>query len=286
MNPFSRVVILSRDDFKNSIILRDNRCMLILFYVGNPESIQLAEIWNTVANQSVGPIFGAIDMNREQTLAQEFMKLSSNRSDPLHWAGLRGYPFILVYRDGYPVAFYNGARETQSLVDYSLTLACRGDYIEHVQLAAGEDVVDRKEMAPYSPYIDTKDNKVVKQNSIDYSPTQPVRGFNSEGVVNVTPNEQPVPGTSNVRTENTASLPMEKTTQVPTQKTASLPTQKTSPVPTQKVVPPTPQKTVPTQKTAPVPTQKVAPTTPQKTVPTQKTPPVPKKITKVPPKSL
>lgn len=160
------------------ITLKDKRCMLILFYVENTESQRLATLWATAAQQVAGPIFAAVNMLNERRVAEAFTKLKAEGSNPLHWASLRQYPFILVYRNGYPVATYNGDRDVQTLIDYSLTLACQAGYYEPVQVGGSMQAESSIEMGSYQPYIDVQGQEpVVKKTSLQYNPEIPIRGF-------------------------------------------------------------------------------------------------------------
>src|SRR5579872_1467632 len=122
---------------KELIGLRYDDCTLVLFYGENTESLQLVQIWATVAQQVAGPVFAACNLLVERGVASALTRLKADGSNPLHWASFRGFPFILVYRGGWPVAFYNGPRETQALIDYALTLACQASYYEPIQEAGG-----------------------------------------------------------------------------------------------------------------------------------------------------
>lgn len=124
-------------DSKEMITLKYNDCMLVLFYVENTESYELADIWATVARQVSGPMFGAVNMLSERKVAGAFTRVKSDGSNPLHGAALRQYPFILIYRNRWPVASYNGKRNVQSIIDYSLTLACEAGYYELKQVGGG-----------------------------------------------------------------------------------------------------------------------------------------------------
>jgi len=80
-------------------------CILVLFYVENTESYQLANIWALVAQQIAGPIFAAINMLSERKVAEAFTRLKTDGSNPLHWASLRQYPFIVsLFRRKWPVS--------------------------------------------------------------------------------------------------------------------------------------------------------------------------------------
>lgn len=173
---------LSADDFdlnsKEMIRLKHDDCILILFHVENTESYQLATIWALAAQQIAGPIFAAINMLSERKVAEAFTRLKSDGSHPLHWASLRQYPFIMVYRQGWPVAIYNGPREVQALIDYALTLACQAGYYEIIQVGGSMQADNRVQMAPYNPYTNIPGQAPqVRTESLQYDASNPIRGF-------------------------------------------------------------------------------------------------------------
>lgn len=153
--------------------LKYGDCYLILFYAQNTESLDLVRIWQIVAAQTAGPLFGAVNLLVERKLAEAFMALRSDPDGPLHWASLRSIPYILVYRGGWPVAFYNGERAVQPLIDYSLTLACEANYREPTQLASGMQAENNYEMGGYQ-------SSDVPKLSTDFSVQKPLRGFNPQ----------------------------------------------------------------------------------------------------------
>lgn len=152
--------------------LKYNDCYLVLFYAENAESLDLVRIWQLVAAQTAGPIFGAVNLIVERKLAEAFMALRSDPDGPLHWASLRSIPYILVYRGGWPVAFYNGERAVQPLVDYALTLACEANYREPAQLASGMQAESNYEMGG----LGTGSTEMPKV-STDFGVQKPLRGF-------------------------------------------------------------------------------------------------------------
>lgn len=108
-------------------------CYLVFFYIENQESYDIAILFSRVASRISGPRFAAVNLIEEREVAEAFTYLISNRNHPLHWAGLRQSPVIFVYRGTYPVAVYNGERNTQALTDYAMTMACNVEYIEQAQ---------------------------------------------------------------------------------------------------------------------------------------------------------
>ena len=175
---------LTSSDFETEkrelITLKNQDCILVLFYVENPESYELAKIWAAAAQQVAGPTFAAINMMTEKSVATAFTRLKSDGSNPLHWAALKQYPFIMVYRSGWPVAVYNGPREVQALIDYSLTLACQAGYYETMQVGGSMSVDNNLSMPSYSVYLDVAGQPpVVKRTSLQFGPDQYIRGYAS-----------------------------------------------------------------------------------------------------------
>lgn len=182
-------------DSKSRITIKWEECMLVLFYVNNNESNKLAEVWSIAAHQITGPVFAACNLIVERKVAEAFTKLNSENS-PLHWAALSSLPFILVYQNGWPVAFYNGERAVQPIVDYALTLACKGNYREDYQIAGGITVKENYEMGGYTQYYPPRTSSsqyTVVKPANDLG--GPVRQFNAETpVVLVNSPAAPVPG--------------------------------------------------------------------------------------------
>lgn len=166
-------------DSKELIGLKYDDCILVLFYGENTESAQLVRIWAIVAQQTAGPVFAALNLLNERRVAAAFTRVAGDGTHPFHWAALRSIPFILVYRKGWPVAFYNGSREVQAISDFSLTLACRANYYEPIQLAGSMQAEGRLEMSPYDVYQNVQGAPPkVRTDSTQYVAENPIRGFN------------------------------------------------------------------------------------------------------------
>jgi hypothetical protein len=163
-------------DTPSKIGLRNRKeCLLVLFYTENIESRRLIPIWAEAALQVAGPTFGALNLLNDRDVASAFTSLQSDPNNPFHWAGLQGIPFILVYRDGWPVAVYNGERAVQPIVDYALTLACQASYREQVQLAGGVQV-DPDRNIGMSGWTEFQP----RRTSLDYTSDRPTRGYRSD----------------------------------------------------------------------------------------------------------
>lgn len=197
---------LTSDDFdlgsKELIGLKYDDCILVLFYVQNTESSQLVNVWSVAAQQVAGPIFAAINMITERKVAEAFTRLKSDGSNPLHWAGLRQYPFIMVYRKRWPVAIYNGPREVQAIIDYALTVACNAGYYETVQLGGSMQGESRLEMGPYDVYSNIPGSPPrVRTESLQYSASEPIRGFNANLPVVITGSTGSISDVAKIRAE-------------------------------------------------------------------------------------
>lgn len=174
----STVKVLSRDDFdyksKFPIGLKFiDPCIIILFYDSrNLESTQLAQLFYVTSKQTPS-LFAALDFATNPEIAQAFISIGSSNSlyKPF---GLKQIPFILVYRDGWPTAYYNGERSVQALVDWSMTLACNRDYFEPIQLFGSVSVKPemRYEISGVNQYKP-------RTQSIEYKTNAPIREYDA-----------------------------------------------------------------------------------------------------------
>jgi hypothetical protein len=192
---FSRPILFSQDsvkqlydsDFelntKELICLKYEDCIMILFYADNIESTNLTEIWSAAASISVGAIFAACHIGMQRNIASSFAKLREIPSHPLYWARLQGYPFIMVYRRGFPVAFYNSERATQPIIDFSFTLACDSSYTEHENSFLSTEVDKNIQMTgpkSHSPLPSNNTNPPPRRySSVEYVVSNPLRGYDA-----------------------------------------------------------------------------------------------------------
>lgn len=105
-------------------------CITVLFHDNGQESLDLLKVIRLSAERSNGPIFAACNCEDQPGVANAFYALNHKPDHPFYPFALKGYPFILVYRNGYPQAFYNGARTVNDLSNFTLTLACQVGYKE------------------------------------------------------------------------------------------------------------------------------------------------------------
>jgi hypothetical protein len=169
-------------DSRESVCLKYDDCVPILFYGSNEESLNLVKIWADAAAQTPGFIFGAVHLELEKNIAKNFASLNTDPNHPYYWAALRQVPFILVYRRGWPSAFYNGQRATQPIIDYVMTLACRADYHEHEQNYYSLQAVSNIEMTGVNKFETQKYGSITippRTSSSNFKTSQPMRGYNN-----------------------------------------------------------------------------------------------------------
>lgn len=172
---------LREEDFtltsKELVCVKYDDCMIVLFYNENTESKNVARLWGEAASQVSGPVFAACHMLNEKKVAEAFTRLNMDSNHPLHWAGLKQFPFILTYRKGWPQGFYNGERSVETFIDYGLTLACSDTYQEHQQTSAGMQAENPYEMSMWKKFDSTR------TSSSEYKGTSPVRGYDPKNPV-------------------------------------------------------------------------------------------------------
>jgi len=176
------VVRLSTNAFsikeKALIALEYNECFLVLFYTENAESKNLAKIWSVVAQQTPGPIFAGCNVLLEKKVAEAFAKVRAHPSHAFKPYALHGWPVIIVYREGFPTAVYNGPYEVQSISDWALTLACSAGYFEPVQDYGGIQAYNLLETEKPTPYVNVPGKPPTKKVvSSEYS-RKGIRGTN------------------------------------------------------------------------------------------------------------
>jgi hypothetical protein len=172
------VINLEDNDFELDgpvkIMLKNKNCSIVLFYADNKESLNLADVWQSVGQQGVAGVFAGCNLRLNPKVAQAFNDLNSKNTS-VHWAALKTIPYILVYQNGFPVAFYNGERSVGPILDYSLTLACRSDYREYANLYGGIQAEDNIGIKGNEQYGSSA-NPDRKQSS-EYVSTKPIRTY-------------------------------------------------------------------------------------------------------------
>jgi hypothetical protein len=117
----------SESDFatetKDKICIYNENCTLLLFYSENIESKQVLQVFKRVAESVPGITFGVCNLMLERKIGEIFIRLRNEQDHPFTWAAQKLTPFILVYRNGYPAAFYEGPNDVETLINFSLNIA-------------------------------------------------------------------------------------------------------------------------------------------------------------------
>lgn len=162
-------------DTFEKVALRWKDCIVCLFYDEGPESKDWGKIFSLSAQRVHGPQMAACNIELSQGVARAFTEVASNGGHPYHWAGLKGYPFILVYRAGVPVGVYSGDSAVEPFVDYCVSLACRYDYFEREILRSGVHVEKNYQMGP-SGFYPSEENKL-RTKSYEYTNGVSIRNY-------------------------------------------------------------------------------------------------------------
>lgn len=136
-----RVRELQNEDFLlatvERIVLRAQGCSVVLFYLrNNATSRGLRDAWNLLSERFAGINFFAVNASLRIDIMQAFQQVNDDPDHPLNEFRIRGFPTILVYREGgqaglsWPKAFYNGSLSTDAIQDWILQLACVPGYKE------------------------------------------------------------------------------------------------------------------------------------------------------------
>ena len=125
-------------------------CFMILFYINtNDDSIKMIKTFTEAAQEAAGVVFAVVDARRESKIASAFVKIKGEGSSPMPWLkNITGYPVILVYRNGWPTAFYNGPTEKSALISYAMKQACSAGFYEQ----KSEGIVSLPSSAPPPGY--------------------------------------------------------------------------------------------------------------------------------------
>lgn len=116
-----RIVMISDKSFsfKNDMLsLKDTMSSMILFHINNRESHDCINVFYSVAESVSGVVVGTCNLHNNNKLEKFLGSLSLSPSHPLSWLVIKQVPFILLFKGGWPVSYYNGVRSTGAILDY------------------------------------------------------------------------------------------------------------------------------------------------------------------------
>jgi len=144
----TRVRLLRERDFdldkKTLVTLDYDDTILVLFDDGTDTALTLRNTIISAAETTSGPVFAICDIKTQYGIAAAFDRLKNLPNHPLIWAA-GAFPYILVYRDGWPQAIVNIQNPTpQGLSKYASILAGQPTYFEKYFVNADGTAVANK----------------------------------------------------------------------------------------------------------------------------------------------
>ena len=121
---------LSGKPFATPTALRSTKCHIILFYAPISLDPLMKDIWSRLKQDIAGPEIAAVNVSARTELMDAFFRTAQDPDHPLNDFTISGTPTILVYRNGWPQAFYNGELSYDALKKWIIVLACKSGYKE------------------------------------------------------------------------------------------------------------------------------------------------------------
>lgn len=90
----------------------------VLFYDEDPNSLKLLSVFSQSAPYVTGVKMGVCHLGLETEAIQIFNFIKKMPDHPYHWVTSRKFPIILIYRHGFPMAFYDGPWVMEALVKF------------------------------------------------------------------------------------------------------------------------------------------------------------------------
>jgi hypothetical protein len=130
----------------NPTALKDNRCHVVLFYEITADTDvnndPLFAIWRYLAQTIAGPVIAAVNASERDGIMAAFTDVSNDPDNPLYDFSGFSLPQIIVYRNRWPQAYYNGSFDYDSLKKWILVLACRTGYRNRTPLYYDVNAID------------------------------------------------------------------------------------------------------------------------------------------------
>lgn len=126
--------------------LKSERPHVILFYQmernTDPDNDALFLIWRELARTIAGPVIAAVNASERDLVMNAFANVAADLDNPLHDFSGFGFPTIIVYRNRWPQAYYNGELSYDAIKKWILVLAMTPGYTERRSLFHGVSAVE------------------------------------------------------------------------------------------------------------------------------------------------
>lgn len=130
----TKIRILKETDFalesKEKVVLQYDDVILVFFDDRSGLADAMRPVFIQAGELAAGPNYAICDVTIQDRVASVFTDIKAAPNNPFNWCG-QPFPFILVYRSGWPQAFYNGDLDPELLRRYSMELAGQPTYQEH-----------------------------------------------------------------------------------------------------------------------------------------------------------
>lgn len=130
----TKIRILKETDFalqsKEKVVLQYDDVILVFFDDHSALADDIRPVFIQAGELAAGPNYAICDLSVQDRVASVFTDIKSMPNNPFYWCG-QPFPFILVYRSGWPQAFYNGDLDPELLRRYSMELAGQPTYREY-----------------------------------------------------------------------------------------------------------------------------------------------------------
>lgn len=123
-------------------MLKNPKCHIILFYSPVDTDEGIIDIWNSLAQSIAGPVICSVNVTARTEIMDAFISVSMDPDNPCNSYGINGVPTVLVFRNRFPQAFYNGPWSYNSLKKWIFVLSCKPGYKEPNQYYAGVNAID------------------------------------------------------------------------------------------------------------------------------------------------
>jgi hypothetical protein len=141
-----RVKEMSESDWflgsATSIAIKSQKPHIILFYEPSSVDPDLIDIFNDLARTIAGAVIASVNTSARGEIMDAFLSTSMDLDNPLYDFSGFGVPTILVYRNRWPQAFYNGEWSYNAIKKWITTLACKVGYRERTSLWHGVRAVE------------------------------------------------------------------------------------------------------------------------------------------------
>lgn len=202
----TRVRLLRERDFdldkKTLVTLDYDDTILVLFDDGTDKALTLRNTIIAAAETTSGPVFAICDIKTQYGIAAAFDRLKNLPNHPLIWAA-GAFPYILVYRDGWPQAIVNIQNPTpQGLSAYASILAGQPTYFEKYFVNADGTAVANKSVIMESVNLKPNPPAPVPFSAVPIPVAPATNVSSSSGALPVSAPANTIPVIANVNTSN------------------------------------------------------------------------------------